>query len=153
MSTHRPTEKRIAERMACIALLAIAALVSWAAVSLAAAAVPDLTGTWRGTIESVGAGARTHGEPTSIDKPAFVSVDLTIRIERQQGRVFYGIKQSKRASEPVVGVIRPDNTVYFADTDGYQVGTLVAPDELEQVYVEAGLKSRVAGYIVYKRVK
>jgi hypothetical protein len=151
MSTHRTTDKRITERKSRIALLAMAVLVLWAGASLAADAVPDLTGTWQGTIQSVGSGMRTHGEPT--DKPAFASVDLTIRIDRQQGRVFYGIKQSKRASEAVVGVIRPDNTVYFADQDGYQVGNLLAPDEMEQVYLEAGLKSRVAGYIVYKRVK
>jgi hypothetical protein len=42
-------------------------------------------------------GQLTHVKPTA--KPTFVAVHLTIRIKRQQGRVFYGIKQSKRASE------------------------------------------------------
>lgn len=151
MSEHRTTDKGVREGKARIALLAMAVLVSWASGSLAADAVPDLTGTWRGTIQSVGSGKRTHAEPT--DKATFASVELTIRIDRQQGRVFHGIKQSKRASEEVVGVVRPDNTVYLADHDGYQVGTLLAPDEMELVYLEAGLGSRVAGYIVYKRVK
>jgi hypothetical protein len=151
MSVHRTTGNGVRKGKACIALLAFAVLVSWAWSSLAADAVPDLTGTWQGTIQSVGSGKRTHAGPT--DKATFVSVELTIRIDRQQGRVFYGVKQSKRASEEVVGVVRPDNTVYLADHDGYQVGTLLAPDQMELVYLEAGRGSRVAGYIVYKRVK
>ena len=118
---------------------------------MAADPIPDLTGTWKGTIQSVGSGQRTHAKPTA--KPTFVAVHLTIRIKRQKGRVFYGIKQSNRASEQLVGVVGLDKRVYFADEDGYQAGSLVAPNKLEQVYLEAGQQSRVAGYIVYKRVR
>lgn len=129
----------------------MAGLVSWAGCSLAADAAPNLIGTWKGTIQSVGSGQRTHANPTT--KPTFVSVKLTIRIKQQKGRAFYGIKQSNRAFEQLVGVVGPDKTVYFADEDGYQVGTLLAPNRLQQVYLEAGQQSQVAGYIVYKRVR
>jgi hypothetical protein len=47
-----------------------------------------------GTIQSVGSGQRTDTKPT--DKPTFVSVKLTLRVQRQKGRVFYGIKQCNR---------------------------------------------------------
>jgi hypothetical protein len=150
MSAYK-TDSRILGGSARIAWLAMAVLVSWAGCALATAAVPDLTGTWQGTIQSVGSGQRTHAKPTT--KPTFVSVKLTIRVQQQQGRVFYGIKQSSRASEQLVGVIGPDKTVSLADEDGYQVGTLLAPNKLQLVYLEAGQQSRVAGYIVYTQVK
>src|SRR5215212_7264948 len=92
-----------------IAWLAMAVLVSWAGCALAADAVPDLTGTWQGTAQAVAFGRLTHTKPTT--KPTFVSVKLTLRVQRQQGRVFYGVKQSNRASEQLVGVIGPGEFV------------------------------------------
>ena len=133
-----------------IAWLAMAVLVSWAGCALAADAVPDLTGTWQGTAQAVAFGRLTHANPTT--KPTFISVKLTLRVQQQQGRVFYGIKQSNRASEQLVGVVGPDKTVSLADEDGYQVGTLLAPNKLQLVYLEAGQQSRAAAYIVYTRV-
>ena len=92
-----------------IAWLAMAMLVSWAGCALAADAVPDLTGTWQGTTQSIISGQSSHFKP--ITKPTFVSVKLTLRVQRQQGRVFYGVKQSNRASEQLVGVIGPGEFV------------------------------------------
>src|SRR5215213_11818812 len=83
----------------------------------------------------------------------FISIEFTIRIQRQQGRAFYGITQSKRASEQFVGVVGLDKSIYFADPEGYYVGTLLASNKLELVYLEAGRKLRVAGYAVLKRVR
>jgi hypothetical protein len=48
-----------------IAWLAMAMLVSWAGCALAADAVPNLTGTWKGTGQTVGSGQRTHARPTA----------------------------------------------------------------------------------------
>ena len=96
-------------------------------------------------------GRLTHAKPTT--KPTFVSVKLTIRVQQQQGRVFYGIKQSKRASEQLVGVVGPGKAVSLADEDGYYAGTLLAPNKLEQVYLEAGQQSQAASYAIYERVR
>jgi hypothetical protein len=109
MSACKTTDSRISGGRPRIAWLAMAVLVSWAGSSLAADGAPNLTGTWKGTIQSVGSGQRTHAKPTT--KPTFVSVKLTIRVQQQQGRVFYGIKQSSRASEQLVGVIGPGEFV------------------------------------------
>ena len=150
MPAYQMTDSRSGGRPR-IAWLAMAVLVSWAGCALAADAVPDLTGTWQGTAQAVAFGRLTHAKPTT--KPTFVSVKLTLRVQQQQGRVFYGVKQSKRASEQLVGVVGPDKTVSLADEDGYQVGSLIAPNKLQLVYLEAGQQSRVAGYIVYTRVR
>jgi hypothetical protein len=151
MSAYQMTDSRISGGRPRIAWLAMAVLVSWAGCALAADAVPDLTGTWQGTAQAVAFGRLTHAKPTT--KPTFVSVKLTIRVQQQQGRVFYGVKQSNRASEQLVGVVGPDKTVSLADEDGYYAGTLLAPNKLQLVYLEAGQQSRAAAYIVYKRVR
>lgn len=80
-------------------------------------------------------------------------MNFTIQIKRQQGRVFYGIRQRKRASEQLVGVVGPDKTVSLADEGGYQGGKLLAPNKLELVYLQAGQKVRAASYTLYKRVR
>ena len=150
MSAYQTTDSRSGGQPR-IAWLVMAVLVSWAGCALAADAVPDLTGTWQGTTQAVAFGRLTHAKPTT--KPTFVSVKLTLRVQQQQGRVFYGIKQSNRASEQLVGVVGPDKTVSLADEDGYYAGTLRAPNKLQLVYLEAGQQSRAAAYIVYKRVR
>jgi hypothetical protein len=108
MPAYQMTDSRSGGRPR-IAWLVMAVLVSWAGCALAADAVPNLTGAWKGTGQTVGSGQRTHAKPTT--KPTFVSVKLTIRVQQQQGRVFYGIKQSSRASEQLVGVIGPGEFV------------------------------------------
>lgn len=151
MSAYKTTDSRISAGSPRIAWLAMAVLVLWAGCSLAGDAVPNLTGAWKGTGQTVGSGQRTHARSTA--KSTFISIEFTIRIQRQKGRAFYGITQSKRASEPFVGVVELDKSIYFADPEGYYVGTLLASNKLELVYLEAGRKSRVAGYAVLKRVR
>ena len=63
-------------------------------------------------------------------------------------------RKAKKVSEEILGVIKPDNkSIYMTDRDGYYVGTLLSPDQMETVYLEAGTELRVAAYAVYKRVK
>jgi hypothetical protein len=120
--------------------------------SFAADAVPDLMGTWQCKSQAVVVGKLGHTEHS--DKPVFTSVELTIRIDGQEGMLIYGVKESKKGSEEILGVIKPDNkSIYMTDLDGYYVGTLLSPDQMETVYLEAGTESRVAAYAVYKRVK
>ncbi len=120
--------------------------------SLAADAVPVLKGTWQGESHAVVVGKLGHREHTA--KPVFSSAKFTIRIEGQDGRFIYGVKESKKASEGLLGVIKPDNkSIYMADHDGYYMGTLLSPDRMEMIYLEAGTESRVASYGVYTRVK
>jgi len=120
--------------------------------SLAADAVPDLKGTWQGKSQAVAVGKLGHTKHSP--KPVFISVEFTIQIDSQEGMFIYGVKQSKKKKEEIVGVIKPDNkSIYMSDLDGYYVGTLLSPDQMEMVYLEAGAASRVASYTVYKRVK
>ncbi len=120
--------------------------------SFAADAVPDLKGTWQGKSHSVAVGKLGHREPT--EKPVFTSVEFTLRIDQQEDMLFHGVKKSKKGSEQILGVMKPDNkSIYMSDHDGYYIGTLLSPDEMEMIYLEAGTKSRVASYTVYKRMK
>ncbi len=152
MKAPSPKGKVFAKGAVIISLTFMSLFFFGVCCSLAADAVPDLKGTWQGKTQSVAVGKLGHTEPSV--KPKFTSAEFTFRIEKQEGMVFYGEKQSKKAKEQMLGVIKPDNkSIYIADRDGYYVGTLLSPDEMEMVYLEAGIQSRVASYTVYKRVK
>lgn len=143
-------------RFAGIAAVAVAVLLGVFSLSIccavAADTVPDLKGTWQGKSQSVAVGKLGH--TTDLKKPAFLSADFTLRIDAQEGRLVYGTKQSKKSTEQILGVISADGkSVYFADHDGYYMMTILAPDQLEAIYLEAGTKSRVASTTIYKRVK
>jgi hypothetical protein len=151
MSAYKTTGERFTKGKRHITWLMMAVLVSWAGGSLATDAVPDLTGTWTAIAQVVGFGQLTWRSPTT--KPTFYPIKINLRIQRQKGQVFYGIKFNKRAREPIVGAIRSDNTVYIADANGYDTGALLARNKLELVYVEAGQRKRVADYAVFKRIR
>lgn len=147
-----PKGKFYAKGMVIITLTLMSLFSFGACYSFAADAAPDLRGTWQSNAKGVAVGKLGHTEHSA--KPKFLSKEFTIRIDVQEGLFFHGFKQSKKAKEEIVGVIKPDNkSIYMSDTDGYYVGTLISPDQMEMVYLEAGTKSRVAAYSVYTRVK
>lgn len=152
MTERNPKGELFARGTVIVSLVLMSLFFFGVSHSLAADAAPDLKGAWQGKAQVVAVGKLGHTEHTV--KPVFRSVEFTIRINAQEGMFFYGVKQSKKAEEEILGVIKPDNkTIYISDTDGYYIGTLISPDQIEMVYLEAGTKSRVTSYTVYKRVK
>jgi len=109
--------------------------------------IPDLRGTWKGESESVvfGAGAHPHhGSGPREDATRFTSKPFTMTIDKQDGRRFSGTFSSERSTETVIGVVSRNGTIFMVDDDGYDVGTLLAPNRLELCYLHLSAVSRVA---------
>jgi hypothetical protein len=110
--------------------------------------VPDVTGVWKGTSDSVAMGKLGHTDAS--DAPKFLHLAWTLTIDKQDGQTFYGVKASARAKETVVGVI-DGATLYMADDDGVYVGRLTSKNKMVLKYVEAGKDSKVASITQYAR--
>ena len=106
--------------------------------------IPNLVGTWKGTSESVVIGSNPHHPGAPGNEPRFTSVAFTLKIEKQEGRRFYGTFSSERANEKVIAVISQDGTIIMVDDDGYDTGTILAPDRIEICYQHLSANSRIA---------
>lgn len=111
--------------------------------------VPDVTGVWKGTSDSVAMGKLGHADAT--DAPKFLHAEWTLTIDKQDGRAFYGAKASARATETVVGVIDGASTLYMADDDGTYFAKLTGKNTMVVKYLEAGKDSKVASITHYRR--
>lgn len=65
MSAHKMTDSEISGGKPQIAWLVMAVLISWAGCSVAADPIPDLTGTWKGSAQTVVVGQLIHAKPTT----------------------------------------------------------------------------------------
>jgi len=110
--------------------------------------VPDLTGVWKGTTQSVAMGKLGHAEPTTA--PKFLRADFTLTIEKQEGQTFYGTKASAKGKETVLGVIH-GHLVSMADDDGIYNGRLNSANSMQLIYLEPGTTSKVASITTYER--
>lgn len=110
--------------------------------------VPDLTGVWKGTSQSVAMGKLGHTEPSTA--PKFLRADFTLTIEKQEGQTFYGTKASAKGKETVLGVIH-GHLVSMADDDGTYTGRLNSANSLQLIYLEAGTNAKVASITTYER--
>jgi len=109
--------------------------------------IPDLRGTWKGESESVvfGAGAHPHhGSGPQESATRFTSKSFTMTIDKQEGRRFAGTFSSERSTETIIGVVSRSGSIFMVDDDGYDVGTLLAPNRLEMCYLHLSAASRVA---------
>ena len=125
----------------------IVRLAALTAVTAAAAetAVPDLRGTWKGESETIILGAgNSHHAATKPASPRLNSVAFTLTVKQQDGRRFSGTFSSARGSEAVIAVISRTGTIYMVDDDGYNVGTMLAPNRMEICYLRQSPKSRIA---------
>ena len=102
--------------------------------------VPNLIGTWSGTIVG-GArfGALNHDpaekEPVFADR----NRQWTLVIEMQDGSGLIGTWSTKTKQERLVGAIRQDNvTVIFADEDNVFDARLLSTDKMELCAQEGG---------------
>lgn len=119
-----------------LALMAIAATFSAASAD---EAVPQLTGTWKGT-NTGGAryGAATHGK--FLETPTFTepTQQWTLVVEKQEGRGLIGTWSGSAKVEKMLGAIRADNkTVVFADEDTYHSAILLSDRKMELCGQEA----------------
>lgn len=58
---------------------------------------------------------------------------------------------SEISSERVVGVIAGDGRLYWVDEDGFNEARLMAPDTIENCYLQVTDKAQVASCIVMQR--
>jgi hypothetical protein len=130
------------------ATLALAAMTG----AVSAQDVPNLVGTWSGTIAG-GArfGSLTH-DPAHKD-PVFAdrSKEWFLTVEKQDGSGLIGTWGREARSEKLVGAIRRDNvTVIFADEDNIFDGRLLSANEMELCGLEAG-EATIAVCFLMKR--
>lgn len=111
--------------------------------------IPDVTGVWKGTSDTVAMGKLGHADAT--DTPKFLHADWTLSIEKQEGRTFYGVKSSARGKETVVGVIDGASKLFMADDDGTYSGKLTGKNTMIVNYLEATKTSKVASITHYRR--
>jgi hypothetical protein len=133
---------KLAWMIAVIGLMGAPAL----AQTPAQGSIPDLRGTWKGESESVVFGAGNHPHHGSHQEGAtrFTSQPFTMTIDKQDGRRFSGVFSSGRSTETIVGVISRSGTILMVDDDGYDAGTLLAPNRLEMCYLHLSAAARVA---------
>ncbi|WP_300163435.1 hypothetical protein [Solidesulfovibrio sp.] len=110
--------------------------------------VPDVTGVWKGTSDSVAMGKLGHAD--AAEAPQFLHVDWTLTIDKQDGPNFSGVKASAKAKETVLGVL-DGNKIYLADDDGVYIGQVTGKNTMIVKYLEAGKDSKVASITHYRR--
>ena len=112
--------------------------------AIAQSPLADLRGTWKGESESIVSGTGNTHHPNSPQSARLTSVSFTMTIDKQDGRRFSGKFSSARSTEPIVGVIARNGTLYIADTDGYTFGTVTAPNKLELCYLQIKSDAQIA---------
>jgi len=128
-------------------IVTLAALAAPSALSAAAAAetaVADMRGTWTGESQSIVMGVGGHHPGDKAGEPRFTSVAFTLVIDKQDGNRFSGTFSSAQHSETVVAVVSRAGTIYMADDDGYNSGTMLAPDQMEICYLHASAERQIA---------
>ena len=131
--------------MSKLAWIVTLAALTTATAAVAETAIPDLRGTWKGESETIILGAgNSHHAATKPASPRLNSVAFTLTVKQQDGRRFSGTFSSARGGEAVIAVISRTGTIYMIDDDGYNVGTMLAPNRMELCYLRQSPKSRIA---------
>ena len=132
--------------------LAVAATLPLLASPLAAQDFPDLRGAWSGTGWGAHAGDLRLVE--AAPEPSFKdpTVVFTLEVKEQKNGGLIGTWSTSKASETLIGVIKPDNKgVLFVDEDSYLSGTLRSENEMEVCLQESTGKSMIASCYVLTR--
>ncbi len=128
----------------------LASIITFAALAtatsaMADAAIPDLRGTWKGQSETIILGSgNSHHDASATDEPRLNSAAFTMTIDKQDGRRLSGTFSSARATEKVIAVISRTGAIYLVDDDGYNVGTMLAPNRMELCYLLQSPASRIS---------
>jgi hypothetical protein len=132
--------------MSKLAWIAIfSTLMAYVLPAAAETAIPDLRGTWKGDSESlVLGGGNDHHTGTTPGEPQLRSVPFTLTVDKQDGRRFSGTFSSPRSSEKILAVISRNGTIQMVDSEGYTLGTILAPNRLELCYMHVSVAARIA---------
>jgi len=131
--------------MSRLAWIATFAALTASTSAMAEVAIPDLRGTWKGQSETIIlGGGNSHHDAGSAAEPRLNSVAFTMTIDKQDGRRLSGTFSSPRASEKVIAVISRTGAIYLVDDDGYNVGTMLAPNRMELCYLMQSPASRIS---------
>ena len=130
-------------------LIGVGTFVTLLALATGASAqspMPDLKGVWTGQVSYVRRGKSEHREPPSEPDATFGGpYEFTITIERQDGSRLAGTWSSARATDPLLGVIRPDGRrIHMVDDDGTFTIELHGSDEMEVCRTEVTPESMSA---------
>lgn len=101
---------------------------------------PSLLGEWRGTAEVIALGEAPNHFDTSddLDAPQYLEKTITVFVERQRGRRFWGRLEADDSREPLIGMVKADKlSALVADTDGYYDWRLYGPENIEVCYAHA----------------
>ena len=114
--------------------------------------IPFLIGTWKSTeASSVIRGPGTTHNP-GHEGVTYSSLEMTLEITDQQGRVFEGRKISANNEEDFVGGIAlDDTTVWFAEGEGVMTARLVSPTEMEVVYIHETADTDLVAVVRYEK--
>jgi hypothetical protein len=130
-----------------------AAPAALSAPAAADTAMPEMRGTWKGDSHSIVLGAGPHHPGAKTAEPRFTAVPFTLVIDKQDGRRFFGTFSSSKHSETVIAVVSRGGTIFMADDDGYNVGTMLAPDRMELCYLHSSKAKRIASCTELTRQK
>lgn len=126
-------------------IVAVSALTASIIPAAAETAIPDLRGTWKGESESLVLGAgNDHHSASRPNEPELRSVPFTLTVEKQDGRRFSGTFSSPRSNEKVLAVISRNGTILLVDTEGYTIGSILAPNRIELCYMHVSAAARIA---------
>ena len=130
-----------------------AAPAALAAPAAADTAMPEMRGTWKGDSHSIVMGAGPHHPGAKKSEPRFTTVPFTLVIDKQDGRRFFGIFSSSKHRETIIAVVSRGGTIFMADDDGHNVGTMLAPDRMELCYLHSSSAKRIASCTELTRQK
>ena len=127
------------------AFFTILLAASMTGAAAAQSGFPDLRGTWKGVSETIvlGGGNPHHPPTTGPPEPRSTSIPFTLTIDKQDGRRFSGTFSSARSIETVIGVLSRAGTIHMVDDDGYDFGTLLAPNRMELCYRHLSARARI----------
>jgi hypothetical protein len=122
-------------------LLACMLLIAAGCTGAAAQDAPDMTGTWKVTVEGVKLQKNEGEAEYNVDHVAAQTMQFTtaidVVVDTQDGFGFFGRKVSANAEEAVAGIVDYDNTrVWFVDSDGTTSCALLSADQMSCVYFE-----------------
>ena len=137
--------------------LAAASLLLTSTLAVAASdtgGFPDVRGQWKTGVDHAvtGSGPHYRKDPTP-GQARNEKADVTLTINRQEGRKFWGEFNANGETTPVLGVIASDKkTMYRVDaTGGHAIATLVGHDKLDGCYFRGGQDLMVAGCHIMTR--
>jgi hypothetical protein len=139
--------------------IAVAAASLLLASTLAMAAnetggFPDVRGQWKTSVDHVVTGSGPHyRKDANPGQARNEKTDVTLTIDRQEGRKFWGNFSANGEVTPMLGVIASDKkTMYRVDaTGGHAIATLVGRDKLDGCYFRGGQDLMVAGCHIMTR--